>query len=216
MKHNLPEPTLVISNLVKYYDERLILDDVNLSVCPGAILALVGPNGAGKSTTLRCIVGELQKNNGIVTICDYDIDIDPVLAKQNVGYAADEPFLYSYLTGYEHVQLWGAIRNMTSEAIVTANILAEQLQIDLSAIVRTYSRGMRQKLALIGAVFHNPRLIILDEPFTAMDSTSTVMAITILQKMCVSGSSILFTSHQQDIVKELGATPVHIEKGKIR
>jgi ABC-2 type transport system ATP-binding protein len=208
---------LLVDGLVKHLGNRRVLHDVHIEVNPHEVLALLGENGAGKSTTLRCIVGEMTKDQGSIAICGADLDLDPLTAKGQLGYAADEPFLYPYLTGREHVQLWRAFRKRQDVQLAYAWELAARLGLAsvLDGQTRTYSRGMRQKLAFIGALFHQPGLIVLDEPFTAMDTISTETAIVLLQDACDRGSGIIFTSHQAAIVHGLQATIKNLEAGLV-
>jgi ABC-2 type transport system ATP-binding protein len=148
----------------------------------------------------------------------YAIDLDdaPLQAKTCLGYAADEPFLYPYLTGYEHLRLWCAFRRLKADALTYGQELAEALELSkaLDDYTRTYSRGMRQKLALIGALFHKPDLVVLDEPFTAVDQSSTAVVIDLLHDAQRRGAGILFTSHQHEIIEQLAETKVFLRNGK--
>jgi ABC-2 type transport system ATP-binding protein len=212
----LPDlPVLSVNNLSKRFRETVVLREVNLEVWPGEALALLGANGAGKSTTLRCLVGEIPKDTGVVTICGADLDLEPLRARARLGYAADLPFFYPYLTGEEHLRLWAAFRRLDRAALAYGRELAERLELApaLSGLVRTYSRGMRQKLALIGALFHRPALILLDEPFTAMDQASTEVALALLHEARQQGAGLLFTSHQAEIVERLQAATIYLRNG---
>ncbi|MBE3567635.1 MAG: ABC transporter ATP-binding protein [Thermogemmatispora sp.] len=208
-------PVLSVKNLSKRFRETVVLREVNLEVWPGEAVALLGANGAGKSTTLRCLVGEIPKDTGVVTICGVDLDLEPLCAKAQLGYAADLPFFYPYLSGEEHLRLWAAFRRLDKEALAYGRELAERLELvpALSGLVRTYSRGMRQKLAFIGALFHRPALILLDEPFTAMDQASTEVALALLDEARQQGAGVLFTSHQTGIVECLHATTIYLRNG---
>jgi ABC-2 type transport system ATP-binding protein len=208
-------PVLSVKNVSKQFGQTKVLREVNLELLPGEAVALLGANGAGKSTSLRCIIGEIPKDTGIVTICGADLDLSPLLAKARLGYAADTPFFYPYLTGEEHLRLWAAFRKLDKQALDYGRHLVGRLDLEqaLSSLVRTYSRGMRQKLALIGALFHEPALIIMDEPFTAMDHSSTDTALELLQEARQKGAGILFTSHQSDIVERLQASTIYLRNG---
>jgi ABC-2 type transport system ATP-binding protein len=215
-KHTSHYP-LIVENLCKRFKERSVLTDVHMDISPGKALALLGVNGAGKSTMLRCIVGVMSKDEGSIRICGSDIDGVSMSAKAHLGYAPDEPFLYPYLTGYEHLRLWSAFRRLQADALMYGQQLAEALALTsgLHQQTRIYSRGMRQKLALIGSLFHKPELIVLDEPFTAMDESSTSTAIHLLQDAQNRGSGILFTSHQHDIVEQLATCKVSLYNGVV-
>ncbi|WP_112425579.1 ABC transporter ATP-binding protein [Thermogemmatispora tikiterensis] len=208
-------PVLSVNNLSKRFGETVVLREVNLEVWPGEALALLGANGSGKSTTLRCLVGEIPKDTGVVTICGADLDLEPLRAKAQLGYAADLPFLYPYLSGEEHLRLWAAFRRLDRAALAYGRELAERLELApaFSGLVRTYSRGMRQKLAFIGALFHRPALILLDEPFTAMDHASTEVALALLHEARQQGAGLLFTSHQEEIVERLQAATIYLRNG---
>jgi ABC-2 type transport system ATP-binding protein len=209
--------SLSVRHLHKQFGHNAVLKNVSFDILPGEALALLGMNGAGKSTTLRCITGEIPKNNGTISICGIDLDFEPLRARARLGYAADHPFFYPYLTGYEHIRLWGAFRKLSEDALLYGKQLAERLALEpaLSNLVRTYSRGMCQKLALIGALFHRPDLILLDEPFTAMDQSSTAAAFELLHAARANGAGIVFTSHQQEIIARFRANTICLRDGTI-
>lgn len=213
----LSETVLTVSGLTKRFAAKTVVAHVSFDVCPGSALALVGPNGAGKSTILRCVVGEITPDAGSITICGNDLKYQSVQAKTCLGYAADEPFLYPYLTGMEHLQLWEKLRRLHSVTQERGHAIATQVGLVdvLSDKVRTYSRGMRQKLAFIGAIFHQPRLIVLDEPFTATDQHSTDVAMSLLTEAMNTGAGVLFVSHQPAIINRLATRVLRIQNGHL-
>ncbi|KIQ77412.1 hypothetical protein RW25_24255 [Bacillus sp. L_1B0_8] len=209
---------LSVKNLSKIYEDKVVLNKVNLSIGSGEFVALNGENGAGKSTTLQCIMGMTIKDSGEIYVSQYNMDKNPIEAKKIIGFSPDEPFLYPYLSGVEHLKLWAGFRNLNQEDIEYGINLLNDLGLgtkDLNNFTSTYSKGMRQKIGFIGSIFHRPNLIILDEPFTAMDQKSTDTAIQMLKSFKQDGCSILFSSHQQEIKDQLADRFLILKDGDI-
>ncbi|MEI4617179.1 ABC transporter ATP-binding protein [Bacillus cereus] len=209
---------LSVKNLSKIYEDKVVLNKVNLSIGSGEFVALNGENGAGKSTTLQCIMGMTIKDSGEIYVSQYNMDTNPIKAKKIIGFSPDEPFLYPYLSGLEHLKLWAGFRNLNQEDIEYGIKLLNDLGLgtkDLNNFTSTYSKGMRQKIGFIGSIFHRPTLIILDEPFTAMDQKSTDTAIQMLKSFKQDGCSILFSSHQQEIKDQLADRFLILKDGDI-
>jgi ABC-2 type transport system ATP-binding protein len=208
---------LTVVNLKKQLGEKEILKSINFTVYAGQSVLLSGSNGAGKSTTLRCIVGELTKDYGTILIDGKDIEQYPLIAKKNIGYASDDPLIYPYLTGEEHLQLWRALydssENSINYGLTLINILG--LQDASKSLVKNYSRGMQQKLSFIGSIFHKPLLILMDEPFTATDKESREKAIEILQDHKEQGAAIVFTTHQEDLKDQLSDRVLQLKDGVV-
>lgn len=214
----LKRKTLEISKLQKTFGFKEVLNEVSFSINEGESVAYIGKNGSGKSTTFRCITGEVLKDEGRIEIYGIDIDKYPIEAKKELGYLQDDPFLYPYLTGLEHLYLWRGFRQLSNNYIENGIALADQLELDknmLNELTKNYSRGMCQKIALIGVIFHKPKLIILDEPFTAMDTSSTYKAVKILKRLVEEGCSLLFASHDLKLIKILANFAFYLENGRV-
>jgi ABC-2 type transport system ATP-binding protein len=198
--------------VTKRYGQLTVLQGFDLKIAAGTAVCLRGANGAGKSTLIRCVVGLEPADGGDVLVDGQSVLHEPIAAKQRLGYAADEPHLYPYLTATEHLRLWAALRGETDQAVNRGTEIAATMALRpvLDRQVRTYSRGMRQQLAFVGAVFHDPPLIVLDEPFTATDDDSTAAAITYLKQRQCAGRAVLFSTHNPTLRDSLATTTVRL------
>ncbi len=209
---------LEIKNLSKTFGEKKVLNNVNLSVKAGEIYGFVGHNGAGKSTTIKQVVGALSIDDGEILIDGVDITKDPVACKQIMSYVPDNPDIYDYLTGIQYLNfigdMFGVDSDQRSEKIKT---LTKTLEIDkdLGDLISAYSHGMRQKLVIVGALLHNPKLLVLDEPFVGLDPMAAYNVKEILKEICKSGSSVFFSSHVLDVVEKLCDEIAIIKSGVI-
>jgi ABC-2 type transport system ATP-binding protein len=202
-----PEPSLALETrgLTKRFD-RLAVDDLDLTIRAGEFYALLGPNGAGKTTTLRMVAGLLRPDAGAVHILGIDALRDPVAAKQLIAWVSDEPMIYDKLTPLEYLAfvagLWGCDPR-SSEA--TAHRLLNELGLAPHAQERCegFSRGMRQKVALAGALVHDPRLIILDEPLTGLDAMSARLVKGLLQDRVRDGCTVILTTHILEVAERM-------------
>ena len=174
----------------------------SLVVRPGEVRGLLGPNGSGKSTTMKMILGLLKPDSGSVRVCGIDVRSRPVEARRSIGYVPETPFLYEYLSASEYLDLvgvaYGLDRNQRKER---AGELLRALQMDahVNEAMSGYSQGMRQKIALISALIHRPRVLILDEPLNGLDPRSARIVKDILQHLSEEGVSILFSTHILEI-----------------
>jgi ABC-2 type transport system ATP-binding protein len=189
-----------------------VLHGFDLAVSAGTAVCLRGQNGAGKSTLLRCVVGLEPVDGGDVVVSGKSVVREPVASKRRLGYAADEPHLYPYLTGGEHLRLWASLRGESEQALRRGATVASTMALRsvMDRQVRTYSRGMRQQLAFLGAVFHDPALIVLDEPFTATDDESTEAAVAYLVGRLAEGRAVLFSTHDPALGQALATTEVRL------
>ena len=207
MQHVSPPPPLAleISGLMKRFD-RPAVDGLDLSVRTGEFYALVGPNGAGKTTTLRMVAGLLRPDAGTIHVGGIDALADPVAAKQITAWISDEPMIYEKLTPREYLEfvagLWGV------EPGIAAARSAELLDwLDLAPHAdercEGFSKGMRQKVALAGALVHEPRVIILDEPLTGLDAGSARQVKTVLRDRARAGGTIIMTTHILEVAERM-------------
>ncbi len=209
---------LEISNLSKSFGEKKVLDDINISVKQGEIYGFVGHNGAGKSTAIKQVVGALAIDCGEILIDGIDIKKDPLLCKQIMSYVPDNPDIYDYLTGIQYLNFIADIYGVDTEArLARIETLASTLEIDkdLGDLVSAYSHGMKQKLVIVGALLHKPRLLVLDEPFVGLDPVAAYNVKEMLKELCSSGSSVFFSSHVLDVVEKLCDSVAIIKSGVI-
>lgn len=194
------------------------MSDLSLEVRQGEIHAFIGRNGAGKTTTLRAVVGLMDFDEGTITIDGYSIRDDPVLCKRSFAYIPDNPDLYDYISGMQYLDficdVYGVSSDIRRERIERLSVLFG-LQDDLGNLIGSYSHGMKQKLAIIGALSHDPKLLILDEPFVGLDPESTHTLKTIMREMCDSGCAVFFSTHVLDVAERLCDTVSVIRSGRL-
>ena len=210
-------PALDVRGLTKRFD-RPAVDALDLTVRSGEFYALLGPNGAGKTTTLRMVAGLLKPDAGSVTILGIDALGDPVAAKQIMAWVSDEPMIYDKLTPLEYLEfvagLWGIDPRISERA---ARELLVWLGLEPHAHERCegFSKGMRQKVALAGALVHDPRLIILDEPLTGLDALSARQVKGVLQDRVRSGCTVIMTTHILEVAERMADRIGVIASGKL-
>jgi ABC-2 type transport system ATP-binding protein len=205
MTEIIPEAALDIRDLAKTFD-RPAVDGLSLRVRGGEFYTLLGPNGAGKTTTLRMTTGLLKPDRGMISVFGADVLKDPVAAKQIMAWVSDEPMIYDRLTPLEYLYfvagLWG-VEHTTAEARAQELIgwlgLAGQARERCEGL----SKGTRQKVALAGALVHEPRLIILDEPFTGLDAASARLVKNVLRERVAAGCSVVMTTHILEVAERM-------------
>ena len=209
--------SLALRGLTKRFD-RVAVDALDLTVYGGEFYSLLGPNGAGKTTTLRMIVGLLQPDAGSISIEGIDALADPVAAKQVTAWVSDEPMIYDKLTPFEYLEfvagLW-RIDAATAEA--RARELIDWLGLGPHAHERCegFSKGMRQKVALAGALVHDPKLIILDEPLTGLDAGSARQVKTVLRERVAAGGTVIMTTHILEVAERMADRIGVIANGRL-
>ncbi|HEV2630125.1 MAG TPA: ABC transporter ATP-binding protein [Pseudolabrys sp.] len=209
--------SLALRGLTKRFD-RVAVDALDLTVYGGEFYSLLGPNGAGKTTTLRMIVGLLQPDAGSISIEGIDALADPVAAKQVTAWVSDEPMIYDKLTPFEYLEfvagLW-RIDAATAEA--RARELIDWLGLGPHAQERCegFSKGMRQKVALAGALVHDPKLIILDEPLTGLDAGSARQVKTVLRERVAAGGTVIMTTHILEVAERMADRIGVIANGRL-
>jgi ABC-2 type transport system ATP-binding protein len=194
------------------------VSDVSFRLEPGEIVGFLGPNGAGKSTTVKMITGMLRSNDGRVLFEGKDIREDMVAYRSVLGYVPEEAHLYSYLSGFEYLQLVGRLRGM-SEALIErkATSLLRHLQLESwqHSPISTYSKGMRQRVLIASALIHNPRLLIFDEPLSGLDVVTARLFKDLLEELASQGKAILYISHVLEVVEQICNRVIVIAKGKV-
>jgi len=214
---NLDRSALEVRGLTKRFD-RLAVDSLDLTIRSGEFYALVGPNGAGKTTTLRMVAGLLRPNSGSVAVFGIDALADPVAAKQVMAWVSDEPMIYDKLTPLEYLEfiagLWGIDRIISEPA---ARELLNSLGLGPHRDERCegFSKGMRQKVALAGALVHDPRLIILDEPLTGLDAVSARHVKGLLTDRVRSGCTVIMTTHILEVAERMADRIGVIASGRL-
>lgn len=209
---------LQISHFTKTYGSKVAVDDLNLHIAPGEIYGFIGHNGAGKTTTLKACCGILPFDRGEITIGGVSIRQDPLRCKQMLAYIPDNPDLYEFLTGYKYLSfvadVYGVSRRDREERIGRYGEMFS-LTSDLSQPVSAYSHGMKQKLAVISALLHQPRLMLMDEPFVGLDPKATHVLKGLMADLCAQGSAIFFSTHVLEVAERLCHKVAIIKNGKL-
>ena len=208
---------LEINHLTKIYKGgKKAVSDVNLSVEPGDIYGFIGHNGAGKTTTIKCVVGIHDFDEGEILVNGKSVKEDPLGCKVALAYIPDNPDLYEYLTGIQYLNFIADIFEV-SAAERQARIEAEAFEITsaLGDLISSYSHGMKQKLAIIGALIHKPKLLILDEPFVGLDPKAALVLKQKMHQLCEEGSAIFFSTHVLDVAEKLCNKVAIIRQGQI-
>ncbi|TYO62887.1 ABC transporter ATP-binding protein [Bradyrhizobium hipponense] len=208
---------LEVRGLTKRFD-RLAVDGLDLTIHAGEFYALVGPNGAGKTTTLRMVAGLLRPDAGAVSIFGIDALDDPVAAKQVMAWVSDEPMIYDKLTPLEYLEfvagLWG-IAPTVSEPVAQELLSSLGLEAHRHERCEGFSKGMRQKVALAGALVHDPRLIILDEPLTGLDAVSARHVKGLLSERVRAGCTVIMTTHILEVAERMADRIGVIASGRL-
>lgn len=207
---------LTIKNLTKTYKGgKTAVKDLSLSVEPGDIYGFIGHNGAGKTSTIKCVVGIQDFEEGEITIDGVSIKENPMYCKENMAYIPDNPDLYEYLTGIQYLNFVADIFRLSKkdrEERIKREAEAFEITAALGDLISSYSHGMKQKLAIIGALIHRPKLLILDEPFVGLDPKATLVLKNRMHAMCEEGTAIFFSTHVLDVAEKL-CNKVAIIKG---
>lgn len=209
---------LKIEHLTKTYGEKKAVDDLSLHIKSGEIYGFIGHNGAGKTTTLKSVVGILQFDRGEILIDGKSIQADPLACKREFAYIPDNPDLYDYMTGIKYLNfiadIFGVSVKERRERIRKYAELFE-LTADLAQPVAAYSHGMKQKLAIIAAWLHQPKLIIMDEPFVGLDPKASHLLKGMMREVCDEGGAIFFSTHVLEVAEKLCDKVAIIKGGKL-
>ena len=209
---------LNIEHLTKRFGEKTAVDDLSLHICPGEIFGFIGHNGAGKSTTIKSAVGILQFDEGKITINGYDLLRDPLACKRQIAYIPDNPDLYDYMSGIKYLNfiadIFGIPAAERQEKIRKYADLFE-LTGDLAQPISAYSHGMKQKLAVISAMIHDPKLIVMDEPFVGLDPKASHLLKEMMREHCDKGGAIFFSTHVLEVAEKLCDKVAIIKQGKL-
>ena len=209
---------LKIEHLTKNYGEKRAVDDLSLHILPGEIYGFIGHNGAGKTTTLKACCGILQFDSGDITIDGISVKENPVGCKRNLAYIPDNPDLYEFMTGIQYLNFISdifAVSAADRRYRIRYYADAFELTADLAQPISAYSHGMKQKLAIISALVHEPKLIIMDEPFVGLDPKASHLLKSIMRDLCNKGSAIFFSTHVIEVAEKLCDKVAIIKNGKL-
>lgn len=209
---------LRIENLTKTYGEKRAVDNLSLHIAPGEIYGFIGHNGAGKTTTLKAVVGILQFDKGEVFIKGESIRKNPLACKQKIAYIPDNPDLYEFMTGIKFLNfiadIFGVPEEKRQERIRKYADLFEMTE-NLAQPIASYSHGMKQKLAIISAWIHEPKLIIMDEPFVGLDPKAAHILKQMMREICDEGGAIFFSTHVLEVAEKLCDKVAIIRNGQM-
>ena len=209
---------LRIEHLTKKYGEKVAVDDLSLEIKPGEVYGFIGHNGAGKTTTIKCCVGLLDFDNGEIYIDDISIKEDLMACKKKLAYIPDNPILFEYLSGINYLNFVADIYKIgKAEREEKIRKYADLFEItaDLAQPLSAYSHGMKQKIAIIAALIHDPELIILDEPFVGLDPIAAFKFKGLMREVCNKGGAVFFSTHVLDVAEKLCDKVAIIKNGRL-
>lgn len=209
---------LRIEHFSKSYGDTTVVDDLSLTIAPGELCAFIGHNGAGKTTTLKACVGLLAFEGGDIYIDGVSVKEDPLACKRAIAYIPDNPDLYEFLTGIRYLNFLADVFSVSTEQRnerIRRYADALELTKDLASPIGTYSHGMKQKLCIIGAWLHEPKLILMDEPFVGLDPKAAHVLKQMMREHCERGGAIFFSTHVLDVAEKLCDRVAIIRKGRL-
>ena len=209
---------LKIEHLTKTYADKKAVDDLSLHILPGEIYGFIGHNGAGKTTTLRSVVGILQFDSGEIFIDGKSVKADPLACKREIAYIPDNPDLYDYMTGIKYLNFIADIFGVSAadrQTRIREYAGRFELTDDLAQPIAAYSHGMKQKLAIIAAWLHQPKLIIMDEPFVGLDPRAAHLLKGMMRELCDEGGAIFFSTHVLEVAEKLCDKVAIIKGGRL-
>lgn len=210
---------LEINNYTKDYGAgKKAADNVTLSVESGDIFGFIGHNGAGKSTTIRAVVGVLEFEEGEILVNGHSVKTEPIECKKDIAYIPDNPDLYEHLTGIQYLNFIADVFGI--DAVEREKLIKEyadefEITSALGDMISSYSHGMKQKVALISAFIHKPKLLVLDEPFVGLDPKASIVLKKMMKKLCEEGGAVFFSTHVLDVAQKLCNKIAIIKEGKI-
>lgn len=209
---------LKIENLTVKYGEKVAVDNLSLHILKGEIYGFIGHNGAGKTSTIKAATGILEFTDGEIYVDGISMKLDPITCKKNIAYIPDNPDLYEYMTGLQYLNfiadIFGVSTALRKERTEKYSA-AFEIQNDLTSGINSYSHGMKQKLAVISALIHDPKLIIMDEPFVGLDPKAAFTLKEIMREHCEKGGAIFFSTHVLDVAEKLCDKIAIIKSGKL-
>lgn len=209
---------LKIEHLTKCYGEKKAVDDLSLHIAPGEIYGFIGHNGAGKTTTIKAACGILGFDKGEIFVGGASVKDDPIACKKQLAYIPDNPDLYDYMTGIGFLNfvadVFGVPAKVRQSRIREYGDMLE-LTPALAQSIASYSHGMKQKLAIISALIHDPKLIIMDEPFVGLDPKASHLLKQVMRKLCDEGAAIFFSTHVLEVAEKLCDKVAIIKDGRL-
>ena len=218
METNNKAEVLSIERLTKTYGEKKAVDDLSLSIKAGEIYGFIGHNGAGKTTTLKSVVGILAFDAGEIKVNGISVREDPLAVKREIAYIPDNPELYGYMTGIKYLNFIADVFRVPveiREERIRKYADAFGLTADLAQAISSYSHGMKQKLAVISAWIHAPKLIVMDEPFVGLDPKAAHTLKEMMRELCDEGGAIFFSTHVLEVAEKLCDKVAIIKSGKL-
>ena len=209
---------LKIEHLTKIYGDKKAVDDLSLHIAPGEIYGFIGHNGAGKTTTIKSCCGILQFDAGEIYIDGISINDTPIACKRHLAYIPDNPDLYEFMTGIQFLNFVADIFGVSAaDRKESIHRYADMLELtnDLAQPISAYSHGMKQKLAIISALIHEPKLIIMDEPFVGLDPKASHLLKGLMRQLCNAGGAIFFSTHVLEVAEKLCDKVAIIKNGKL-
>ena len=209
---------LKIEHLTKAYGEKKAVDDLNLHIDRGEIYGFIGHNGAGKTTTLKAVAGILQFDEGEIRIDGKSVRTDPLACKRLLAYIPDNPDLYDYMTGIKYLNFIADVFGVSvadRQASIRKYAELFELTEDLAQPISAYSHGMKQKLAIIAAWLHKPKLILMDEPFVGLDPKASHLLKGMMREACDAGAAIFFSTHVLEVAEKICDKVAIIKGGKL-
>ena len=204
--------------LTKYYSAVPAVRDLSFTLAPGGILGLLGPNGSGKSTTVSILTGLLEPSGGTVLLDGSPVTDDLLAYKARIGYVPEEAVLYTYLTGPEYLALVGGLRGIPAPRLqrkIDGFLTLFGLQDDVHAPMSAYSKGMRQKILISAALLHDPAIVILDEPNSGLDVTTSLVLRRLVQRLAGEGRMVVYSSHVLEIVEQVATDVLILHDGRV-
>ena len=209
---------LKIEHLTKAYGSKKAVDDLSLHIAPGEVYGFIGHNGAGKTTTIKSVAGILPFDSGRILVDGVDIAKDPIACKQRMAYIPDDPQLYAFMRGTEYLNFVGDIYGVGAaqrQERIAIYAQAFDMTQDLGQAIGAYSHGMKQKLALMAAWLHQPRLILMDEPFVGLDPKAAHTLKGMMRTLCDQGGAIFFSTHVLEVAEKLCDKVAIIKDGRL-
>ena len=207
-----------VKNLVKQYGDHYAVHDISFTIEKGKIYGFLGPNGAGKTTTIKSAIGILRFDAGEIYVCGRSVKEDPLGCKRDLAYIPDNPDLYEFLSGIKYLNFVAdvfAVEKSVREERIAKYADMFGLTSDLAQPISAYSHGMKQKLAVISALLHDPKLIIMDEPFVGLDPTASHQLKALMREHCDRGGAIFFSTHVLEVAEKLCDCVAIIKNGRL-